>query len=394
MKLFEEKKDCCGCGACQSVCPKNAIVMSFDEYGCAYPEINRDKCVDCGACVRVCPMPRRDRVSVPEKAYAAADSTDGILSSASGGVFFSLGSSALKNGAVLFGCAWSTESDTLTPIMTSARNRDELELLQGSKYVQAEANGFYRAVKDELDAGKEVVFSGTPCQNAALKNYLGKPYDGLYLIDIICHGVPGTEFFRDFVRQYEDDHRKKVKYIRFRDKIHSWGLNGSVTLSKNKEVGKKTMYEKECSYYSYFLRSLTYRESCYSCPYACDERAGDLTIGDFWGIETEHPELVEAGALSIDRGVSCVLVNTARGEKLLERFGGKLILYPSEFQKIAAHNEQLRKPSSKGSERDTVMESYRLKGYKGVEECFSKEKTLKWRGKWISRRIKRRLKSF
>ncbi len=358
MKLFEEKKDCCGCGACQSVCPKNAIVMSFDEYGCAYPEINRDKCVDCGACVRVCPMPRRDRVSVPEKAYAAADSTDGILSSASGGVFFSLGSSALKNGAVLFGCAWSTESDTLTPIMTSARNRDELELLQGSKYVQAEANGFYRAVKDELDAGKEVVFSGTPCQNAALKNYLGKPYDGLYLIDIICHGVPGTEFFRDFVRQYEDDHRKKVKYIRFRDKIHSWGLNGSVTLSKNKE------------------------------------RAGDLTIGDFWGIETEHPELVEAGALSIDRGVSCVLVNTARGEKLLERFGGKLILYPSEFQKIAAHNEQLRKPSSKGSERDTVMESYRLKGYKGVEECFSKEKTLKWRGKWISRRIKRRLKSF
>ena len=392
MKIFDDKKNCSGCYACYNACSVGAISMEYDEYGCVYPSVDESKCVNCRMCMKACPMINTEKRSSTFEAFAAAEKSDVVLLSASGGIFYSIGRKMIENGGIVFGCAWDMKDDILIPRMICAENESQLERLRGSKYVQAEAGEIYRLVKKALKDEKTVLFSGTPCQVSGLKNYLGKDFSNLYLIDIICHGVPGTEFFRDYIRHCEKKNKSKVKEINFRDKLSGWGLNGSVSVMKNEKESKKIMYEKENSYYSYFLRGVTYRESCYECAYASGERTGDITIGDYWGIEEEHPELLKDNVFDVSRGISCILVNTPKGKELLERFGGDIEKIKSDFSKIAAHNKQLSEPSQKTAEHNEVMERYRAEGYSGVEKAFGKRKNMKWRYQWLKRRLKRILK--
>ena len=310
--LFDDKKDCCGCGACMNVCPKNAIRMAEDEVGFVYPEIDQNLCVGCGACKKACGYQTQPLMQKSEAVYAAASNNDNFLrKSASGGAFAVLAENVLKKDGVVYGAALPLENGKLEPKHLRIDTVERLPELQGSKYVQSAIGDTYAQAQKDLLDGKRVLFSGTPCQIAGLKQYLKKDYENLLTVDIICHGVPSKRFFQSFMEDYGKKLRGTITEFYFRDKSKGQGMiTRSVYKNKNGERQEKVIAGNLLSYVNLFLRSFTYRKNCYSCPFASEKRVGDLTLGDFWGFHEEYPSYDEKQGLSNGKGISCVLVNT------------------------------------------------------------------------------------
>ena len=198
IELFAEKKNCCGCGACMNVCPKSAIHMEKDEYGFVYPEINIEQCVECGACKRVCAFQNKTTQNKPQRVLAIAGKNDSLVKkSASGGLFATIALAVLEQGGCVYGAVMLHENHKLRIHHVCCETKEELERLQGSKYVQSSLGSIFKDVQEKLKKGKTVLFSGTPCQVDALKSYLRKDYEKLLTVDIICHGVPSEQFFND-----------------------------------------------------------------------------------------------------------------------------------------------------------------------------------------------------
>lgn len=309
--LFDDKKDCCGCGACMNVCPKNAIRMAEDEVGFVYPEIDQNLCIGCGACKKACGYQMQPMMQKSEAVYAAASNDDNLLrKSASGGAFAVLAENVLKKGGVVYGAALPLENGKLEPKHLRIDTVERLTELQGSKYVQSAIGDTYAQAKKDLLDGKSVLFSGTPCQIAGLKQYLKKDYENLLTVDIICHGVPSKRFFQSFMEDYGKKLGGTITEFYFRDKSKGQGMiTRSVYKNKNGEQQEKIIVGNLLSYFNFFLRSFTYRKNCYSCPFASEKRVGDLTLGDFWGFHEEYPSYDEKQGLSNGKGVSCILVN-------------------------------------------------------------------------------------
>lgn len=380
--LFNEEKDCCSCSVCVNNCPKNAISIIENEQGFTYPIINSDMCICCEVCKKNCAYQNTQENNAPQYAYAAVVKDELLLKeSASGGVFAGIAREILKNDGVVFGCSMEIEDDILTPKHIMVERQEDLVKLQGSKYVQSIMGDTYQQVKKELLAGKIVLFSGTPCQVDALKHYLGKKeYSNLITIDLICHGVPGVKFFQDYIKNLQKKNHGKIIDFKFRDKSLGWGLNGSYSYIDGKgRMHKRIIESWESSYYSLFLASDTYRVSCYSCKYANLQRVGDLTIGDFWGIENVHPEYLISGGGSLDEinGISCILVNTKRGKQCIEKYGKFFDLNVSLPQNVAKGNRQLNHPSSVGKNREKIFMLYQEGGYDAVEKWYNKQLGIK-----------------
>lgn len=374
IKLFERREDCCGCGACANRCPRDAIELRLDEFGCRYPVIRAERCVGCGLCKDACHFQKRNTAPLPDTAYAAQAVYEGLLNgSASGGMFAALARVVLEAGGAVAGCALERDGGGLLPRHILIRDLSELPKLQGSKYVQSIPGDIYRRVRGELEAGRQVLFSGTPCQVDGLKGYLGRPYPGLLTVDLVCHGVPGDGFFADYIRALETRRRAAVTDFRFRDKSGGWGLHGSVTFrAKNGREKRKRFPAGSCSYYHLFLTGESYRDSCYRCPYACMRRPGDLTLGDFWGIDSRHPEYLKenGGSLDAEKGISCLLVNTAKGRAALDMLSAAVELRPSRPEAVAHANGQLNHPAVPGKNREKILSLYRGYGYPAVEVWF------------------------
>lgn len=369
--LFEEKKNCCACGACVQICPKQAISFEPDESWFLYPAVDEKRCVHCGLCEKVCcfrkELPQPTRLAV----YAAAAENIEREHSASGGVFAGLAAKVIDGGGVVFGSAMQYDGNQITVRHRAARTREELIRLQGSKYVQSAIGDCYRSARDSLEKGETVLFSGTPCQIAGLYSFLRKDYSKLYTIDIVCHGVPSEKFFQDYLTFEEQKTGKKVTDFRFRDKSKGWKLFGKMTAVDGQNKQSERFFEpEESSYYQLFLNGYTYRENCYSCPYAGGYRPGDLTIGDFWGIEVVQPELLKqnGGPLDEEKGISCLIVNTDRGMMLLKS-APEIRLYESSFEKAKKYNGQLREPSKLKPEREIALALYR-EGYDRLEKWY------------------------
>lgn len=245
--------------------------------------------------------------------------------------------------------------------------------LQGSKYVQSYVGTTYNLAKKYLEIGRKVLFSGTPCQIAGFMGYLGKDYDNLITVDIICHGVPNAKLFKDYIDLSNKKLNGKIMEFDFRNKEKGWGLNTKITFQTDKEVKKKHFYYIESSYYVHFIKSDTYRESCYSCKYACSHRPADFTIGDYWGIDKEHPEIIGKGKFSKELGISVISCNTQKAIDVLKSYSNILDLVPSTFEKAARHNEQLRHPSHPSSYRKKLFELYSMGGYEAVDKAFYKD---------------------
>lgn len=370
MILFNSKKSCCGCTACESVCPKNAIIMLADEDGFYYPHIDPEKCIDCGLCQKVCSYQNNLPEHSDKAVFAAVAQNTDISTSASGGLFSSFAISVLKEGGLVYGSAMIYENGKLTVNHIKIENEKDLYLLKGSKYVHSNTQGIYPAVLEDLKSGKTVLFSGTPCQVAGLKGFLQKDYTNLYTIDLICHGVPSEKLFQQYISFEEEKHKSEITSFRFRDKSQGWKLHGAMIL-KN---GNTVYFEpEESSYYQMFLNSYTYRENCYSCPYASDHRPADITIGDYWCVELVHPELMAEnnGPIEHKKGVSCLMINNAKGQELLTKFGSGITRWESSYENAAKYNRQLSTPSELKPERDIVLEIAR-NNYAAVDKWYRK----------------------
>lgn len=370
IQLFIDKRDCCGCGACVNACSKQAISMKNDEFGFRFPAIDETKCVRCGKCKTVCAYQNPITGNKTIETYACATKNRKLLfSAASGGAFAQIATCYLEDGGVVYGAAL-TDIGGLQTKHIRVSSVEDLFCLLGSKYVQSDMDNVYQAVKQDLIDGKHVLFSGTPCQVASVKKYLGKDYDNLILLDIICHGVPSQKFFSDFLQQLGKKQHGTISEFSFRNKSKGQGMTSAYKVKGKNGEREHICNGKVMSYFSLFLKSYTYRENCYSCPYAKSERMGDLTLGDFWGFHQEHPGVT---ILDNEKGISCVLVNTEKGKNLFEKYSLQFERIPSSFEKIDAHNDQLHEPSKKPEKRDVVFALYRDGGYEAVEKYYQEK---------------------
>ena len=332
------RKDLCtGCGACRNICPANAVCMRPDEKGFLHPQIG-ENCIHCGECVRICPQNKAPVLHKPGKVYAALAKDDDIrAASSSGGIFSLLADKVLQNGGSVFGAA-VTESLTVRHIEIT--DAEGLERLRGSKYVQSKTRDSFQKAKERLAEGKEVLFSGTPCQIAGLYAYLGKDHENLLTVDLLCHGVPSPLVLRKFLKSEEKKKNSKLSGIYFRKKLPGWKKNFLVLTFEDAGSLKFSMYE---SYLAGYLKDLYLRDSCYQCSYACSGRTGDITLGDYWGYCESRPSYIEDD----DLGISFVMLNTEKGEKNFRSLRRKIALAKRTAEDATRGNPILRRPNER-----------------------------------------------
>ena len=341
---------CTGCRACEQLCAHHAISMVEDKEGFLTSLINQEQCVDCGLCVARCPQNTPVDTKYPQRVFAIRLKDDEMLyHSASGGAFAGIAKAWINEGGVVFGVVYDKEWNAHH---VCASTLDELSPILSSKYVQADTRHTFTEVKQYLKDGRKVLFSGTGCQIAGLKAYLKKDYENLFTMDLICHGVASPLLFKKYIAWLGDQSKSPILEYDFRDKRGGWGL------------GYKYKYKykyKSCtvdSYYFRFLEGHTYRNSCFQCHYCKPERSGDITIGDYWGIEKEHPSFFNT------KGVSCILVNTDKGMKLWAKHSKLFYKQESTFDQVARHNENLLHPTKRVANiRNSIYEGIETPGW-------------------------------
>ncbi len=343
-------------------CPKSAIEMKPDEFGFLYPNIDGSLCVKCGKCMSACVYKEADQGMMPKKVYGALAENTLYQKSTSGGAFSAIATSFMKNGGFVAGAAGSFENNVYDLKHIIAKDSDELEKIFGSKYVHSRGYEVFDDVKKTLSEGKKVLFSGTPCQVAAIKE-LTHDDDNLFTVDIICHGVPSVSMFNDCLKGLSKELGSRIMGFCFRDKAAGGGYKAVVRTEK----GKYILSHGLISFYKLFLDSVIFRENCYSCPYAGKNRVGDITLGDFWGFKEVFP-LHEKK----DRYWSCVLVNSEKGKRLFEESKELLEVMESDIDSIAKYNHQLNAPSLKPSSREMYQNAYKEGGYGALEKLYTR----------------------
>lgn len=378
IKLFENKSDCCACGACVSVCPKSAISLKNDEYGFVYPEIDSALCVECGRCKKVCSFQNKATENMSVEAYAAAvNDDDKIMRSTSGGTFAVLAEEMLRRGGVVFGSALEMENNCFNVHHIAVENIKDLPKILKSKYVQSATEDCYIKAKQYLDNGRCVLYSGTPCQIAGLKGYLGKKYDNLLTVDLVCHGVPSLQLFRCYITQIEKRENIKITDFQFRDKEKGLDFFNKLDFTDKNGENKSISYNNKSVNFSYtdsFLKLENLRENCYTCKYACANRPADITIGDYWGINKVHDEWLKqnGGKLNHDKGISCVILNTQKGIDCFDTVKQHMITYKSNFEEVSQYNAQLKAPSVLSPTREKILEGFKNNGYEYIENSYIK----------------------
>ena len=306
MIKITDKSLCCGCTACMSACPAQCIVMRRDREGFDYPFVNSpDLCIGCGKCEKVCPVLNPAEAAEPLEARAVR-SEQYVTDSSSGGVFPALAEQIIADGGVVIGAVLN---DDMTVGHAEAYDMPGVEKMRGSKYVQSDLYASYEDVRYWLSEGRKVMFSGTPCQVAGLHKYLGKPYDDLVTVDVLCHGVPSPGLWEKYVKALEKKHGARMENVRFKDKTASWRHYAFTT-----SLGSCPYMDDP--YMALFVQDMSLRPSCYKCAARGGRSGSDLTLSDLWSVQRCAPEL------SDDRGVSGVYVNSEKGRALMGRIDG------------------------------------------------------------------------
>lgn len=380
IQLFKNKYQCCGCNACEMVCGKKAITMIEDEYGFRFPQIDTDKCVGCGSCLKVCCINNEAELRKPETVYAASYKNKDISAkSASGGIFAALAKQVLTEGGIVFGSAYTEQFDVeVVPI----EKIEDLPRLQGSKYVQSSMNSSFLEIKSELQTGRTVLFCGVPCQVEALKRYLGRGYENLLLVDIVCHGVPSNRMLKDYLSFLTDKKKMEIQSIQFRTKTKGQNVYGEIAYRQVSHTGEIAYWQEplisyKSSYYKLFLNCQTFRDSCYHCKFAGTKRPGDISLCDYWGIEDEHADFVKKVEKEGLAGISAVMLNTNAGKDFFEQVKQEFVMKESTVEQVAKHNPQLQAPSVETPERKQVLNCYRQSGYQGVDDFYFKKYRMK-----------------
>ncbi len=320
--------------------------MTVNEYGFEVPVIDKDKCINCGKCERNCPTINNKGLVTPQKVYAVWSREEQIRKdSASGGISMELAKATLANGGVVYGTTYSKENFVH---VTRIDNIKDIKKIQGSRYVKSNMMDTVARIKEDVKERK-VLFLGTPCQCSAIKNVIGDN-ENLTLVDLVCHGTPSQTYLKEelkwkgFSDQVDDLHFRKngFKLLLFKDnkEIYSekWGTN---------------------HYYHAFMKSLTYQENCYSCVYASKDRIGDISIGDFWGIDKEWQ-----AKYAPKTGISLVMVNSDKGVNLINECSDAIEVHERTLEEAVKGNDQLQGPAKKHKNREKFLKDYAKHGYR------------------------------
>lgn len=308
------KEDCCGCNSCGDICPKGSISFHKDEEGFLYPQIDKTTCVGCNLCEKVCPVINSEEIKVNEFSkpicYAAVNKNLQIrFDSTSGGAFSAFAKKAYQEKSFVGGAIWN---DDWTVSHFISNNRKDLAKLRSSKYIQSNAEGFYKSVKEKLNIGEKVVVCGTPCQMAALRCFLGKPYENLLILDFVCAYVNSPKIWQAYIKFIEEKYQSKVIYIKDKNKEIGWRSltnkvvfeNGNVIYDSLETNAFRRCYMKLC---------IGSRPSCYNCRFKGFPRISDVTVADFWGVEKYLPKEYDNNL-----GTSLVLLNSTKGKEYFE----------------------------------------------------------------------------
>lgn len=331
------KKLCTGCGMCTNICPNQAIEMRRGTHDFVFPIINAPLCNECGLCQRKCPANQK---TITEKnvqqVYAAWSKNKKVRKrSSSGGVFSLLAEALLGDGGVIAGVKWTGNFNAKHCVIEKTA---DLPLLNGSKYVQSNTADIYSKIKSLLDGGRKVLFSGTPCQNHALKMFLGKEYNSLYQIDLVCHGVPSYEMLRRYLSERSNG-SKTVSEVRLRYKNPYWDYCFVRVDFTDGTYYKK--YTVDDSYFTIFNLGYSLRERCRHCKYTNTNRYGDITLADFWGYRPDNFKMRD-----FNKGTSLILINSEKGQTLFDSIDKNLICEKRTIDQAIKGNKALIMPFS------------------------------------------------
>lgn len=374
-----KKSNCCGCYACENICPVNSTTFSFDEEGFWYPEVDKSTCINCGRCVKVCPC-----VNPPKKipvnntlACNAKDKTE-LMTSSSGGAFAVLARIVINQDGYVYGASFDEDFSVIHKVIDSESQINELK---GTKYVQSKIGTVYSEVKDLITQNKLVLFSGTPCQIAGLKTFLGKDYDNLITIDLICHGVPSPMVWQKYLAEIANE--KKLTSVNFRNKEK--GIS-SATMSFTYDDG--TTLESAVSdnpYYKGFIKNYYVRPSCFECKFKGMKRCSDITIGDFWAVKEHYPEFDSR------YGTSAVIIRTEKAQRLFDKVSNEINMVSVDEKYLSVWNECLIEPIKFTEKRADFYAQWKDSNFSDViEELYLTDKPKPSKTSLLSK-IKRKL---
>lgn len=361
---YNFNNDCCGCMACLNVCPFDAIDVTCNERGFFIPKVNTEKCKNCGKCERVCQIKNSVIGNTPFQRYAIINEDDTIRhDSSSGGVFWMIIHDMFSLYKEHFHCAGVLFDDELNVIYSVANSIDECTSFRGSKYVQAKIEKTYSDISKLLISGDIVLFVGTGCQCAGLKNYINTQKvntDNLFMIDIICHGMPSQKLWKDYIEAVQNTCSQKIVSYKFRDKKYGWrGMHPTAITSTGEMIERDGLFSSYCRCFG----NLSLNSVCYSCKYANLNRVGDLTLGDYWGIEKS------ACPFDDNKGVSICLVNNSKGQKMFGNFLSKAKVY--EINDDSYLQPQLCYPTKKNVLSEDFWRDYTRYGYVYVAKKYA-----------------------
>lgn len=338
-----DKDICIGCYACATICPRHLITMKEDKNGFTYPMIvNKNECISCNKCNQVCPAITTHSVSKIKKAYAARNKNYNVRrESSSGGIFYLLAKNIIENNGIVFGARFDDDFSVVHDWVSRA---SELHLFQGSKYVQSNIGNSLLDAKKFLDQGRLVLFSGTPCQVAALKDYLGKDYNNLYTQEIMCYGVPAPGVWRRYIQYIQNRYKSKIVNISFRNKDNGWREYQCVFSFQNGKSHR--VYHDNDLYMKGFIEGLYLRDACYECQFKGNNHQGDLVLADFWGIERI------CDTIDDNKGASLILILSEKGKKLFDIIENDMCFCEVDANKAIQYNPAFSCSATKNINRN------------------------------------------
>lgn len=356
---IKDKQKCCGCTACQNICPKQCIYMKPDSEGFLYPAIDTEECINCNLCEKVCPIISDTKKYQVKSTYAIRHKDKEILfESTSGGAFTAIAEYTISRGGIVYGAAFDEEFKV---VHKCADDCEGLAAFRGSKYVQSDLKDTFSCLKKQLDDGVEILFSGTPCQVAGLNNYLGKEYDNLLTVEVICHGTPSPLLWDKYLQLQQK--KGKIKEINFRKKTYGYHSGTmQIVFQNNKKYNGSARVD-------YMLKSffseISSRPSCYECRYKGAERPADLSIFDCW-----HASDLLADFIDDDKGYTNVFINTDKAKKVMTEIQSRIEAYEVDTEKaIKLDGIMVIEQPHKNKKRD---EFYDIVNQNSLEEAVSK----------------------
>lgn len=374
------KVDCCGCMACAQACPQKCIEMKTDKEGFWYPQVDKDRCIDCGVCDYVCPMDKRAESSMDKLVYACWNKEEALrLYSTSGGVFQVLAKEILQRNGYVAGAVYREDFSVGHVVI---HDIEKLSDLLQSKYLQSDIGDVFLQIKRLATQGEQVLFCGTPCQNEALKLFLGKEYENVYQCDFICRGVISPLVFQEYLKWLENEFDSKVKKVHFKNKDYGWNqFSTKIEFENGKDFQRDRFNDPYMV--SFLEHNIDMRYSCHECRFKGTQRASDITLGDFWGIGEKKRELDD------NKGTSVVMINTEKGRQLFESVKDAIEYSLCEVEDIRRGNACLEKCPPVNAKRDKFFILMNKKGF-GVAYRKYCKKPWKVRMKKLIKKVIRR----